>query len=594
MQIDPFLFLPATSQAKYHHHITNRFLYISNVTGLPQAYEYNGENGRSHRRTYTNERIMFISYIPGHSNTAIMGMDEGVNERQQLFLLNEAGDMTPLTNSSGHIHVYGGCSPDGKWVAWSSNRRDLRNFDVYIQNLESLEFTCVYESDGRYDPVLWHPDGDQLLIKKTNTNLDNDLGLINIRTKEVTWLTSHEGEAFFHNPHFSKDLKKLYVLTNYEREYASLLMINLETSEWSWMLEYSWDMEELTINHSKTKVAYTINEGGCSKAFLYSLLDGSQVQIPTKQGVISGFSFSADDAFLAFELNGATHPTDLWSYCIQSNESKRLTYSSYSPMLDDVLIEPEQHSFESFDGTQIPYFFYKPKQKGPHPAIVFVHGGPESQIRSVYNPFLQYFIHQGYAVCTPNVRGSTGYGKAFSHLDDKRKRMDAVRDLDELARWLKGNHDVHPDKLAIMGRSYGGFMVLAAITHFPEQWAAAIDIVGISSFKSFLENTSIWRRKMREAEYGSLEEDLEFFNDIDPVHRTDAITAPLLVLHGRNDPRVPVSEAEQLVADLEKRDHPVSYLCFEDEGHFFVRTENNRTAYTETATFLTKWLHAKQ
>lgn len=367
-------------------------------------------------------------------------------------------------------------------------------------------------------------------------------------------------------------------------------MINLETNEWTWLLEYSWDMEELTINPTKTNLAYTINEGGISKAFLYSLLDGTEVQIPTEQGVISGFSFSTNGADLAFDLNGATHPTDLWTYCIHTNETNRLTYTSYSPVVEDVLVEPEQRSFESFDGIQIPFFYYKPKQKGPHPVIVFVHGGPESQIRSVYNPFLQYFVHQGFAVCTPNVRGSTGFGKTFSHLDDKRKRMDAVRDLDELARWLKGNHDVHPDKIAIMGRSYGGFMVLAAITHFPEQWAAAIDIVGISSFKSFLENTSIWRRQMREAEYGSLEEDIDFFNEIDPIHRTADITAPLLVLHGRNDPRVPVTEAEQLVTDLEMRKHPVSYLCFEDEGHFFVRTENNRTAYTETASFLAKWL----
>lgn len=216
------------------------------------------------------------------------------------------------------------------------------------------------------------------------------------------------------------------------------------------------------------------------------------------------------------------------------------------------------------------------------------HYQDESQIRMVYNPFLQYFINRGYAVCTPNVRGSTGYGKSYTHLDDRRKRMDSVADLASLVDWLKTKGNADPDKIAIMGRSYGGFMVLAAITHYPHLWNAAIDIVGISSFRSFLENTSVWRRKLRESEYGSIEEDGDFFDEIDPIHHTDKITAPLMVLHGANDPRVPVAEAEQIVADLNKRNHPVEYICFEDEGHFFVKLKNNITAYSRVADFLDK------
>lgn len=214
----------------------------------------------------------------------------------------------------------------------------------------------------------------------------------------------------------------------------------------------------------------------------------------------------------------------------------------------------------------------------------------ESQIRAVYNPFLQYFLNRGYAVCTPNVRGSTGYGKTYSHLDDVEKRMDSVQDLTYLVEWLKTEGSADPLKIAIMGRSYGGFMVLAAITHYPEIWAAAIDIVGISSFRTFLENTSVWRRKLREAEYGNIEEHGEFFDQIDPIHHTDKINAPLMVLHGANDPRVPIEETEQIVTELKERNHPIQYIRFEDEGHFFVKLKNNIIAYTRVADFLEKYI----
>lgn len=579
-----------TADHPVYHPEGNQLTFITNYSGLPQVWDLPMSEGWPTQASFTDERVIFVKYIPG-TNRRIVGMDVGVNEKQQLFILEENGELMPLTNSPEHIHHFGGVSPDGNYLAWSSNRRHPAYFDIYVQNLKTFEIERVFKGDGLFKPLKWHPKGTSILIEKINTNLDNDLGLLDIASGAVTWLTYHEGEAIFVSPQFNFDGDELYVLTNMEREFTGLASINITMKVLSWIDTRKWDLEGLAISSDKKKLAYTVNEGGVSKGILYDVQEERVNTWETPIGVITRLTFSPDDRKLAYVFDGPTLPSDIWELDIQLNRTKRLTYVSRSPMIEPELVEPELIHFHSFDRLKIPAFYYKPKHfKGKLPVVIFVHGGPESQIRAVYNPFLQYFLNRGYAVCTPNVRGSTGYGKTYSHLDDVEKRMDSVQDLTYLVEWLKTEGSADPLKIAIMGRSYGGFMVLAAITHYPKIWAAAIDIVGISSFRSFLENTSVWRRKLREAEYGSIEEHGEFFDQIDPIHHTDKINAPLMVLHGANDPRVPIEETEQIVTELRERNHPIQYIRFEDEGHFFVKLKNNIIAYTRVADFLEKYI----
>lgn len=589
IDIKPFLHVRTAKNPAYHPS-EESLSFLTDYTGLPQVWELQKGNEWPSQTSFTEERIIFVDYI-GQTSRKIIGMDVGVNERQQLFLLGDDGGLTPLTDSLDHIHHYGGSSPDGKWIAWSSNRRHPAFFDLYIQNVETREIRQVFTEDGTYGVVKWAPDGTKLLIQKTNSNLDNDLGLLHLQSGDVVWLTTHDGEAHFHSPYFTESGDALYLLTNKDREYSGLALLDLSTHNITYVDARDWDIEELTMNHGKSHLAYSVNEGGISKGVLHDLETGSLDTWDMPSGVITELTFSPDDSRLAYVLNGATHPSDIWELNLETKQAHRVTYVSQSPAVDDHLIEPELIKFTSFDGLEVPAFYYKPKHvTGKLPVVVFVHGGPESQIRSVYNPFLQYFLNRGYAVCTPNVRGSTGYGKTYTHLDDVRKRMDSVKDLTYLVEWLKTSGQADPDQIAIMGRSYGGFVVLAAITHYPDLWAAAIDIVGISSFKTFLQNTSVWRRKLREAEYGSIESDGDFFDKIDPLHRTDQITCPLMVLHGANDPRVPIEETEQIVHELQARNHPVQYIRFEDEGHFFVKLQNNITAYSGVANFLDEFI----
>ncbi|WP_462409579.1 S9 family peptidase [Neobacillus sp. Marseille-QA0830] len=587
--IQPFLHVRTASNPVYHPD-GSRMNFITDFTGLPQVWEVNLTGGWPSQNSFTEERIMFVGYISG-SSQRIIGMDAGVNEKQQLFLLKEDGELQPQTDSLDHIHHYGGSAPDGSSIAWASNRRHPAYFDIYVQNLETLEIQLVFQGDGMFQPLKWSPDGQSLLIQQVNSNLDNDLGLIDLATGEVAWLTPHDEEAKFDHPEFSKDGSQLYLLTNKGHEFTGLAVLDIATKELNWLDRREWDLEDLVLSKDKRRLAYTVNAGGVSEGILYMIEDNTIDNWDMPIGVITELTFSPDNQKLAFVFNGPAHPSDIWELDLQTKQTKRLTFVSRLPIVEEQLVEPELISFQSFDGLKVPAFYYKPKNaSGKLPVVVFVHGGPESQIRAVYNPFLQYFINRGYAVCTPNVRGSSGYGKTYIHLDDVQKRMDSVKDLTLLVEWLKENGNADPDKIAVMGRSYGGFMVLAAITHYPKLWAAGIDIVGISSFRTFLENTSVWRRKLREAEYGSIENDGDFFDEIDPLHRTKDIECPVMMLHGANDPRVPIEETEQMVKELSDRQHPVRYIRFEDEGHFFVKLKNNITAYTGVADFLDEYI----
>ena len=298
-------------------------------------------------------------------------------------------------------------------------------------------------------------------------------------------------------------------------------------------------------------------------------------------GVIKNLRFSPDSERLLFILNGPAHPPDIWE--VNLNTLKADTHLSFSKLslLEKKLVKPVPIYYRSFDNLLIHSFYYKPKNaEKKFPVVVYIHGGPESQSRAVFQPLLQYLLSIGYAVLTPNVRGSTGFGKTYSHLDDVRKRMDAVKDLIYLVNWLKRETNADSNKIAVMGGSYGGFMVLAAISHYPQLWSAAVDIVGMSSLRTFLKTTSPWRKKNRETEYGTVEKDGEFFDRIDRLHYADHIESPLLVVHGVNDPRVPIQESEQIVKELMKRKHPVEFIRIEDEGHSLEKEKNKFFVYS--------------
>ncbi len=548
--------------------------------------------------TFRGERIASATFSP-KANTLLVTGDVGGNELTQLYTLSADGStFDMLTSRLKVMYLFGGWSPDGTRITYSSNERDSRYFDVYERDMESGAVKLLLQQDGSNYACGYSPDGQQVLVRRAISNICNQLILVDRAAGEQRILTPEvdEGPALHQMAAWSADRRGLYLISNRGRQFLSLAYLDLATTEMTYLNDPSWDVELLALTQDGRFLAMTINENGYSRLELFDVSNGWEARQalmgPTLPGgVVYEVTWSPDGTKLAVVFASAIDTRDVWVWDMRAANVQRATQSSLGGIPRETLATPSLVHFPTFDGREIPGFLYLPSgEQVALPVVMIVHGGPESQARPVFDPVSQYLVASGYGVFVPNVRGSTGYGYEYQSLDDVRKRMDSVADLQYAAFWLSKSGIADPQRIAVMGGSYGGFMVLSAITTYPDLWAAAVDIVGIANFVTFMENTGPWRRKLREAEYGSLENDREFLEQISPIRSVDRITAPLFVVHGANDPRVPVGEAEQIVSALRSRNVPVEYLRFEDEGHGLVKRSNRLVAYPAIVSFLERFL----
>lgn len=568
------------------------FTFISKITGIPQLWTID-EHGEPKQFATFEDRVMSAHHSPT-GEQIVVGMDHDGDEKQQFFLVDDQGEhVRTLVNKPEYFHNFGGWSPDGKYISFSTNRRQPGFFDIYTVNVETGEEVNVYEYDGNVTPVCWHPNGEQLIINYKETNIDSSMYVLDIQTGNKVRIGDEHVSARYDAIELSKDGKTGYVLTDAGEEtlYIGKFSLNApETIEKIHGVD-GWDIEEIKLSPNDTKLAYTVNDGGIFEMFLCDVQTNEHTKVEDLPlGVLLSISWMSEDSFV-FTAKTPTIPGDCYTYSLTNKFVERVTSVGKSPV-EKQWIEPKLFSYESFDDLEVPYFYYDGSQEDTtnKPAVLYIHGGPEGQTQADYNPVIQYLASKGFAVVAPNVRGSRGYGRTYIQLDDARKRMDSVADLKWLVKDLVANRGVDENKIGIIGRSYGGFMVLAALTHYPEIWAAGVNIVGISHFRTFLENTGAWRRRLRECEYGTLADDTEFFEEIAPLNHSDKIAAPLLMFHGRNDTRVPVSEAEQLAGDMKERGQDVHLTIFENEGHQTEKIENHITQHTNSVEFFKKHL----
>jgi len=560
-----------------------RVSFLTEITGVPQVWEVASEaRGPSwpEQLTFYEERISDAWYSP-RENRLLFGMDAGGNERSQLFLL-EGGMVRDLTSAPDAIHYPGGFSPDGRRIAYTATRRNGTDFDVFVQELPEGDPEMVWEVSGYHTVADWAPDGSALIVSRHNSNVNNDLYRLDLETGEATLLTEHEGDARFSGANVTPDGGNLYLATDRDGEFLRLARLDLATLALEYLTPDDWDVEGVELSRDGRYLVASRNVDGYSDVLLFN---GRGRRMPDPQipeGIVGGFGFSPDSGRLAFTLTAPERNPDVWVLDLPDGEARRLTRSSTAGIPPRIFRKPRVVRYTSFDGREIPALFHEPETENA-PIIVNVHGGPESQSRPAFAPVTQYLLDRGYAVFFPNVRGSTGYGKAYTHLDDVRLRMDSVNDLAHAAYWLRERGH---GRIAVMGGSYGGFMVLAALTEYPELWTAGVDFVGIANLVTFLENTGSYRRSLREPEYGSLERDREFLESISPIHKAGKITAPLMVVHGKNDPRVPLGEAEQIVERVRSNGGTVEYLLYEDEGHGLAKLKNRLDAYPKIVAFL--------
>jgi dipeptidyl aminopeptidase/acylaminoacyl peptidase len=403
-------------------------------------------------------------------------------------------------------------------------------------------------------------------------------------------VTPDDDESWFDAPVWSADGRSFFLSTNAGRDARAISRYDRDSRAWEVVVESEWDLDCHGDLSGRWLLVHA-NEDGYSRLVLHdahTLAVAYEVPLPGR-GVVESPVFSADGSRLAFRFSSPVDPGDTWIFAVDARRLERATELP-RPVAREALREPELHRFRSFDGESVPVFLWEPDGDGPFPVVVMVHGGPESQFRPAflpsYTPLQQHLVSRGYAVAAPNVRGSTGYGKRYEHLDDVRLRLDSVRDLAALHDWLGTRPRLDAARAVLYGRSYGGYMVLAGLAFQPELWAAGIECVGISNFVTFLANTAPWRRAVREPEYGSLERDRDFLVEASPRTHVDRIQAPLFIQHGANDPRVPLSETEQIHRVLTEKGIRCELLVHADEGHAIAKLENRIETFERAVAFL--------
>ncbi len=584
--------------------------FLTNITGIPQAWRVKvhekGEDAHwPEQLTFEAERVQWLtcSPVPG-DDRVVFGRDVGGNENAQIFMLDGPEEVCLTEGHGGAMHLPGEWSDDGGRLLFAANRRHRGLFDAYVQTL-GAEAEMIWENDSPGYPVglTFSPGGGRAVCSRMESSFRHRLFEIDIEAKTARDISPSDEEARYSCHGYAEDGGSVYVTTDVGSDFLYVACIDFETLKLERLVESGWDVRGLCVSPDGRRLVYEVNVGGASELHALDLPSGETVRadLGDVPGVISsvGFgdspSFSPDSKRLLFPFTNATSPTDVYEWDLEAETVRRVTRSSYGGIPGRSFSAPELVQYPTFDEgvdgrtRMIPAWIYVPEGvEGKVPVLTLVHGGPEGQSRPGFDFRVQYFLQNGYAVFVPNVRGSTGYGKAYSHLDDVRKRMDSVADLAEGARWLKGQPGIDGDRIVVYGGSYGGFMVLLSVTTYPELWVAGIDIVGISNLATFLENTSAYRRGHRAAEYGSLEEDREFLESIAPINHIDRIEAPLMVIQGANDPRVPLSESEQMVEALREQGKPVEFLVFDDEGHGVVRLKNRMVAYPAIIDFLRK------
>ena len=547
--------------------------------------------------TFAAEPIRGGTFVPGTTDAILYSADVGGNEQHQIMRLDlTPGLSTRLTDEKARNGSYA-WTRDGKSLAFSSNARNGKDFDVWVSDGKTAESSSkLIDGTGLWSPLDWSTDGTKLLVSEYISINVSRVYIVDVATKQVTRLTP-EQDGSYPQARFGRGGNTVYVTSDREGEFIQLFEVDVAKSTWKSLTgAVPWDVEGFDVSHDGKYLAYSTNEGGYGVLHVLDAKTRKEIAVRgLPRGVIGVAGFARKAAVLALDISGPTSGGDAYTYDIKQKKLTRWTASEMGGLDARAFIAPELVEYTTFDGAKIPAFYYKPKGTGPFPVIVNIHGGPEGQSRPYFSSFTQYLLAEaGIAVLYPNVRGSSGYGKTYLTLDNGIKREDSVKDIGALLDWIATQSDLDAGRVGVLGGSYGGYMVLASLVHFGDRIRAGCDVVGISSFITFLENTADYRRDLRRAEYGD-ERDPDMrkhFEAIDPLNHVDEIKSALFVAQGANDPRVPASEAEQIVSAVRGAGHDVWYMLAKNEGHGFSKRENRDIYLLLTAMFFEKHLKA--
>jgi dipeptidyl aminopeptidase/acylaminoacyl peptidase len=586
-------------------------IYISTRFGdVSQVHQVGHPGGARQQVTFFDEPVRGLQRQPGGSKM-IFTMDAGGSEFSQIFLLSADGNDDAIMLTDGESRN-GSVVWDrkGEQIAYQSTRRNGASNDVWLMNASNSETARIIltSPDGTYWSASdFSEDNSQLLIGNYVGNADSRIHLLDIETGKLRLLAGSADSPSSNFPFaFDHEGTGFWFITDVKGDYRQLAWQSLEEGSEPVIVTENipWNVEGGDISHDRKRGVFSVNVDGMSQIYLLDMLSREFAPvsaIPT--GLAGGLEFSPNDRMLGLTLNTSKTPSDsfvldLGDGPLDYGDLTRWTYSEVGGLDTDSFIEPELVHYPTFDSNNggpesIPAWVYKPASNGPHPVIIAIHGGPEGQSRPSFSSTYQMWLNKlGAVVIRPNVRGSSGYGKHYMSLDNGFKREDSVRDIGALLDWIATQPDLDKNRVAVYGGSYGGYMVLASSVHYSDRLKAAVDVVGISNFVTFLENTQDYRRDLRRAEYGDEREPAmrEHLQNISPLNHVNRIKIPMLVVQGQNDPRVPVTEAIQVVDALRAQGQPVWYMNALNEGHGFRKKENRDVYGQATIMFLREYL----
>jgi dipeptidyl aminopeptidase/acylaminoacyl peptidase len=583
-------------------HPTKREMLISTrFADTPQLHEVKMPGGDRRQLTFSPEPVGGGAWQPKQGRYIVFAQDTGGGEFYQYYRLDpDTGRITLLTDGKSR-NGSGRFSKDGELFAYTSTRRTGRDTDVWLMNpAEPKSDRMLGElSGGGWSVSDWSHDGTKLLLLEYISINQSRLYLANAKTGAKELLTPDQATPVsYGEAQFARDGKSIFITTDKDAEFQRLVRLDLQSKKTQVLTaDINWDVDSFDLSPDGKTIAFITNEDGVGKIHLIEARSGKKLRGPELPlGIPSGVTWHENGRELAFSFNSAKSPTDAYSYDVKTGKLARWTESETGGLNTAGFIEPELIRVKSFDGLQVSGFLYRPDAKkfpGKRPIIVNIHGGPESQSRPIFQARNNYYLNElGVAILFPNVRGSSGYGKTFLTLDNGFKREDSVKDIGAFLDWIARDAGLDAERIAVMGGSYGGYMTLASLVHFSDRLRCGVDVVGISSFITFLKNTQDYRRDLRRVEYGDERDPAmaEFLQRISPLTNVDKIRKPLFVVQGKNDPRVPVTEAEQMVAAIREKGGTVWYLMAKDEGHGFAKKRNVDFQFLSTIQFLREHL----
>ncbi len=575
-----------------------RLLYTSNESGIYNLYEVSITDGTQKQLTNSTQESYFaIDYVPG-TNKILYSADKGGNEIDHIYLLNEDGTSTDLTPEEKAKASFVGWNKEKTAFYFLYTKRDPRFFDLYIMDTKTWKAKLLYQNDKglSINEISW--DEKYVVLVESITTNDNKLYLVNRLTKEQKEISIPEQPGSYVARGFSLNGKYLYYTTNSQKEFQYLVSYNLETGERNTVFETNWDVTNFSLSRYEKYRVIAINEDGKNTLKLFDHKTGQKVESPAiADGDIISIEISDSEKYMRISAGTSKSPADIYFYNMETKELKRLT-NSLNPEIDqNQLVAAEVVRYKSFDGLDIPAIFYKPldaTEKNKVPALIWVHGGPGGQSRVGYFALIQYLTNNGYAILAVNNRGSSGYGQTFYKMDDQNHGDKDLMDCVYGKKYLQSLEYIDADKIGIIGGSYGGFMTMAAMTSKPDEFKVGVNLFGVTNWLRTLKSIPPFWASFKNALYAEMgdpttADSVRLYN-ISPLFHANNVKNPVMVLQGANDPRVLQVESDEIVEAIKKNGVPVEYVIFPDEGHGFVKKENEIKGYKAILDFLDKYL----